>query len=328
MSQINSERQGVIELVDNSGRVLQRFFLDGSLVTIGRAYGNDIIIDDPYMSPYHLQIEIVGNDVNVTDLNSENGLFFEKDSNRQSSIQVSSGGSIRIGHSRLRFRGKDFIVPAARVDSVANSSLALFNRASIKSTLVLLCFIVLTISSYFESIKPLDFWALLDDVWVPMMGIFAWAGLWSFCNRLIAHKFNYWVHCAIFSTSIAGFLIITLLTEYLVYALSLDDVITMLNAVVLSCLITLTIYAHLRYASFLSIPKAFFSSITLGVLSICLSMVGEIVQQQQFHSSPNFQASLKPAGIPHQPGITIEKFLEKASQLETKLEERDQKLEQ
>ncbi|MCS7064722.1 MAG: FHA domain-containing protein, partial [Fimbriimonadales bacterium] len=42
---------------------------------IGRRPGNDLVIPDPYVSGTHATIEIVGNEVRITDLGSTNGTF-------------------------------------------------------------------------------------------------------------------------------------------------------------------------------------------------------------------------------------------------------------
>jgi pSer/pThr/pTyr-binding forkhead associated (FHA) protein len=53
----------------------QRYPLYARPLKIGRRAGNDIVIADPYMSGVHASIEIVGNEVRITDLGSTNGTF-------------------------------------------------------------------------------------------------------------------------------------------------------------------------------------------------------------------------------------------------------------
>lgn len=52
-----------------------RFPLYARPLRIGRRPGNDIVIPDPYVSGQHATIEIVGNEVRITDLGSTNGTF-------------------------------------------------------------------------------------------------------------------------------------------------------------------------------------------------------------------------------------------------------------
>ncbi|MEN3001333.1 MAG: FHA domain-containing protein [Armatimonadota bacterium] len=53
----------------------QRYPLYARPLKIGRRPGNEIVIPDPYVSGTHATIEIVGNEVRVTDLGSTNGTF-------------------------------------------------------------------------------------------------------------------------------------------------------------------------------------------------------------------------------------------------------------
>jgi len=53
----------------------QRYPLYARPLKIGRRPGNDIVIPDPYVSGTHASIEIVGNEVRITDLGSTNGTF-------------------------------------------------------------------------------------------------------------------------------------------------------------------------------------------------------------------------------------------------------------
>ncbi len=53
----------------------QRYPLYARPLKIGRRAGNEIVIPDPYVSGAHAVIEIVGNEVRITDLGSTNGTF-------------------------------------------------------------------------------------------------------------------------------------------------------------------------------------------------------------------------------------------------------------
>ncbi len=55
----------------------QRFPLFTRPLRIGRRAGNDIVIPDAYVSGQHATIEIVGDEVRITDLGSTNGTFLD-----------------------------------------------------------------------------------------------------------------------------------------------------------------------------------------------------------------------------------------------------------
>ncbi len=55
----------------------QRFPLYSRALRIGRRPGNDIVVPDAYVSGQHATIEVVGDEVRLTDLGSTNGTFIE-----------------------------------------------------------------------------------------------------------------------------------------------------------------------------------------------------------------------------------------------------------
>ncbi|MER3559212.1 MAG: hypothetical protein C4336_07020, partial [Armatimonadota bacterium] len=59
----------------NQDDLSQRFPLYARPQKVGRRTGNDIVIADAYVSGQHATIEIVGDEVRLTDLGSTNGTF-------------------------------------------------------------------------------------------------------------------------------------------------------------------------------------------------------------------------------------------------------------
>ena len=49
---------GYIEVLDSKGNVLERRPIDYFPIHIGRAYNNEVVIDDPYVCPAHVAIEL------------------------------------------------------------------------------------------------------------------------------------------------------------------------------------------------------------------------------------------------------------------------------
>ncbi len=106
-----------VEILSRHHRdVAHRQRCDRADITIGRAYDNDVVVDDPYVSPRHLRIrrDEAGRLV-AEDLGSANGLFTERGRKRQSAILLHGDQPIRIGHTLLRVRTSDYAVAPERV---------------------------------------------------------------------------------------------------------------------------------------------------------------------------------------------------------------------
>lgn len=85
-------------------------------VRIGRGYGNDVILDDPYVAAHHVRIVRDESGALVAeDVGSANGLFAGEDRRRVARVVLDGKRSIRVGRTRLRVREADQAVPPERL---------------------------------------------------------------------------------------------------------------------------------------------------------------------------------------------------------------------
>lgn len=95
----------VILTVESGPQANQSFILSKARTVIGRK-GADIALEDPEISRHHCVIEVRERNVNLKDLDSTNGTFF--DGERARAAVLMEGAMFRIGSSLLRvtFRPK------------------------------------------------------------------------------------------------------------------------------------------------------------------------------------------------------------------------------
>ncbi|QPJ61611.1 MAG: FHA domain-containing protein [Candidatus Nitronauta litoralis] len=88
--------------------------------TIGRDFSNDLILDDPYISPKHLQITALENKILVKDLKTKNGTRVNKDRLiRGEKVEINSGDEILVGRTHLKlFLSNHPVEPASKWDRV------------------------------------------------------------------------------------------------------------------------------------------------------------------------------------------------------------------
>jgi hypothetical protein len=87
-------------LIDGSG---QRFALRAGAVTrLGRAFDNDIVINDSSVSRHHASIESVNGRFELRDLQSQNGTYVSDE--RVTQRPIADGDSIRLGQAPFTFR--------------------------------------------------------------------------------------------------------------------------------------------------------------------------------------------------------------------------------
>ena len=97
--------------------VLHRHKFEGR-ATIGRGYGNDVILDDPYVAPEHLRVSEDDNGhLWVEDLGSANGSIASIGSSpattRQEAVTrllIADEANLTIGHTQIRIRDRKSVV--------------------------------------------------------------------------------------------------------------------------------------------------------------------------------------------------------------------------
>lgn len=105
-----------IEILGRHREVVARFRCDGAEARIGRAYDNDVVVDDPFVAPRHLRV-YRGEDGRLVaeDLGTAGGLFVDG-GGREPRVVVDGERPLRIGRTLLRVRDAGFAVAPERVD--------------------------------------------------------------------------------------------------------------------------------------------------------------------------------------------------------------------
>jgi hypothetical protein len=93
--------------------VATRYRFASTPITIGRAYDNDVVVDDPHVAAHHLRIARKDDGALVAeDLGSRNGLYVDRERARRAEIVLDGEHELRIGATSLRVRTAAYAVPA------------------------------------------------------------------------------------------------------------------------------------------------------------------------------------------------------------------------
>ena len=104
-----------VEVLSRHRSVVSRHRCAGRGVRIGRAYTNDVILDDPYVAPEHAHIvRDEASRLVVEDLGTANGLFAGHGAGRLERLALDDDSIFRLGHTYLRVRKTDHAVAPER----------------------------------------------------------------------------------------------------------------------------------------------------------------------------------------------------------------------
>ena len=204
-----------IELLPRHREHAVRQRLGGDALTLGRAWDNDIVLDDAHVAAHHLRIarDAEGRWI-AEDLGSINGLRVEGGHRAQARVELAPGTIVRIGHTQLRLhRGSD-AVPA---------ELPLRYRRSPWPAALVCCALVLALA-------VLELW--LAETAEPKLiryltGVLAlaaitllWTSAWAAISRLFAGHARFGMHLLIASAGLLAYSLYDPLGELSAFALS------------------------------------------------------------------------------------------------------------
>jgi hypothetical protein len=285
----------ILEVVAGRDEVRQRVRVDTFPFTIGRGYGSDLILDDPYVDPSHARIVQEENgDCCIEDADSLNGLI-GSDHSRATRIPLASGTSLRLGRTVLRVRHTaDEVIPALRDSRAARGySRATLGKRGLAGVIggSAAIFAVVTWLSGYQRAGSGD---QLTTVLAFLLIAFAWAGCWAIASRVTQHRFHMLEHLAVFSAAVTLVMIVDTLSALVMFFLPaywLSQAIGALNAV-LALVVLLT--AHLGYASSMSLKRRATIAFSIAAAFLALGLTVMLAKSDDFTDVPSFVSTLAP----------------------------------
>ncbi len=285
---------GYLEVLNRGGKVIQRLSIRRSRsVHVGRAYDNDLIIDDPFICPHHLTLQWTDDKIQVTDRQSLNGIDVENGASSETPYEMQCGEQLRIGRTTLRFRSAHFSVAPTRIDVKSLAMISLFTRPLVQITTFLLLVGLLLLNNYLGTTREYEILKAFPEVVVLLVVVIFWAMLWSFASRVMLHRWNFWCNCSV------AFVILFLqyLCEewiaYFTFAFGFDEANTLLNYGISYLLLGVMLYLHLHFAS-LALPKQLLKG-AFGVSTVFIGLMAmfHLSQQGDFEYRPSYDVTFK-----------------------------------
>ena len=307
---------GFLEVLDHTGNVAERIRISELPLDIGRAYNNDVIIDDPYICPHHARISCdESGQLVAQDLSSVNGLFENGNKNRAHTVSLFSGSQIRLGHTRLRFRSVSYSVEATLPDHHAHRFRGIYENRLTQTLIFVVTLSALWASSFFETVQRREASEPAFDLVLPVFFIMLWAGAWAFAGRVITHRIKFLVHCAVISLALLALFIFDTSLDYFAFALSMDHLRSVLSVLGALSILGLALYSHLRFAT---LASRFRLGVVAGAISV--SIIGLMalkfhVESAQFSVIPQNHATLKAPMFRLVEGESADEFFSRLDQL-------------
>ena len=184
-------------------------------LTIGRAYDNDLVLDDPHVAAHHLRL-VRGEDGDwvAEDLGSINGLHVAGDSTRRKRVVLDAATSLCIGTTHLRVRTSRHAVAAER----------LLLRYRPQWPAALTCFALVFALSLLELWLGETTEPKLIRYLTPLLALAVmvaiWTSAWSVLSRIFGGRARYGLHLLIVGVGLLLYTLYAQLTGLGAFALS------------------------------------------------------------------------------------------------------------
>jgi hypothetical protein len=208
-----------IEVHSRDGEGAARERIESSEARIGRAFDNDVVVNDPHVAPHHLRISR-GEDGELfaEDLGTLNGLYAEHGARRVPRLSLKGEPGIRIGRTVLRVH--DAAHPVAPEKALTPPRA----HARWDTALGIALFVLILFLNWLNLTTEPN----ANVVLLPMIGLafalIAWAGMWSLISRVYTGQAQFALQLRIAITAAIAIVLWDLLAETLSYSFAWRDI--------------------------------------------------------------------------------------------------------
>lgn len=305
----------IIEVLPAHGHgVEKRYVLETGRAIIGRSYSNDVILDDPFVSPKHLLVARNGTGLFVKDLASENGTQVNGDMVlRDQELKIASGDEVCVGKTRLKLVLPDHPVePARRLGSLV----ALRNFLDRSSVAAGFSFIMATITAWmvYQAAPEEKFWnsESLAAVLGYLMIAASYAGVVGLVCYVKLHRAHFKRHLAVFNIATFFWLFYEMGEPFVLFWISSPGLLLAAKYVPAMVYMIAILWASLRLVRDTVKWSDVARLSSISVLIILLSAWGSQDIRFEFSNSPSFPDNLAPYLEPLSEPGSLEEFLDKS----------------
>lgn len=287
-----------VEELDRRRRLCARVRLERFPATIGRGYGNDIIVDDRFLDVEHLRI-VEAADGGLTLEGATPAASFEDPRTGRSlaRVPIADDVEVRAGTTIFRFRTLEHDVgPVARRNRVGEALLERLGSWPAAAAAFLGMASVVAWMVFLQTRKE-ESWALLASKTSIALGLpLIWSGLWSFTGRVIAHEARVRHHLTVTCLAGLAFVAWDVGWDYLSFLSSADWAVA--KAVAGCALFGALVFAHGSLVSGQSRSRRLIPAVAITGCLLVVALLVQHASRQEFNRQPSFPAQLKPLPPP------------------------------
>jgi hypothetical protein len=315
---------GYIEVLDAKGRVTERFAVDAWPVTIGRAYTNRVILDDPFVSPEHLSIAPdESGRLYASDLDSVNGLRDAPGGKRVPRLALVSGAPFQIGHTVLRCCEPQQQVGATAVEGDGRGQRVPSWCLGLASLFIVI--VVLMLENHFDSYERFNLARSLSETLTTLSIIFTWSGMWSLSSRVVIGRFHYAEHFSLACGAIMVALLFNGTAEWLEFLRPTLSALWIASVFGSGALLAGLVFGHLGWTSSMLWRSRLWAGLGVSAAVIGAGVIADYATRHTFSTVMEYSGVIKAIDSRWLPAISIDQFIADSQKVKRELDALAQK---
>ena len=311
----------IVEVRDRRLHLLARQRVQQFPVRIGRAYDNDIILDDRHVDAHHavLYLDDDGTVV-IEDFGSVNGVRDGLRGAVSPKVRLASGGTARLGETVLRVLDAGHAVARA-VPLAHESRLARLVRTRSAAWVAIGGSTLLSmLMASFRLYDGESAIAAVSAAMLVLVMLSIWAGIWAIVGRAQGGRARFLTHLAIASAAAAVGTVWVAVAGYLEFLWPDFPARSFIESAGTCAIFIAALGAHLSLVSTMSRQRRLLiaSAVTLGLVG--LVAVGELGEGSGFDNGLHYSDELRPLGRTLVHTVTLENFLSDAGGMRPELD--------
>lgn len=310
---------GYIEILDGKGAVSERMAVESFPLTIGRAYGNQVILSDPFVCPRHLKIaQDEQGRLLASDLDSVNGTYAASGKARVAELELHSGSQFRIGHTTLRYVSVDHPLAPTLVDGAVKISRLASPYAAV--ILGLLLVLLLCLDAYLSSVERVTFARIIGEPWITVSMLATWAGMWALAGRIVVSRFNFAQHVTIACLALLTISGLGVAAEWSEFFLPRLPMLWIAGVFGYGLVLAGLVYGHLGAASPLRRRSRLFAAAAISLVVVGTSAISDYAARSKFSTIMEYTGVVKPIDAAWVPATSVEDFVASSDKLKKELD--------
>lgn len=286
-------------------------------IRIGRAYDNDIILNEVHVSPYHA--EIVPDEEGcwyIVDCNSLNAVRDEKGHRVNTQRPLISGDIIVLGRCQLRIWDARHPVehtwPLHRAEDI-------FYRLGKKRMIVALLPALIFITAFFatfEEEKAEGWFSQIPSMLITGLLLMLWASAWSLVGRIVKQESRFYAQLAVTMLAFIAIQPLEWFSRVLAFNVGIDLWLDIVQLFFFALVATLLLWSHL----FLSIPQhpKYRVLISVGLIwSLTALKVAPEFSEKEHYRAPHYPNLVIPPIVNWTQGVDESAFIQDIEALYT-----------